>query len=84
MSTTAALLAYQQQEEAPYGRAKNQCAKCGVFRLDGAEPTIHRFECTAGPDGTALAPVVEAPTAVSLNPRKRDSAVKTALNKTRR
>lgn len=31
-----------------------QCAYCGVFRADGQPPTVHRTDCGAGPDGSAL------------------------------
>lgn len=36
-----------------FGRP-GQCPACGSFRADGKPPTIHRTDCTMGPDGSAL------------------------------
>lgn len=47
-------LSYQQQVLSRSKRARNQCHDCGVFRLDGLPPTVHRHGCNGGPDGSQL------------------------------
>ena len=41
----AEALARYQQVFAKIGEAYNQCPGCGVFRLDGAPPILHREDC---------------------------------------
>lgn len=43
-----------QQALSRTGEAINQCPSCGVFRLDGAPPTVHKHKCVMGPDGSQI------------------------------
>jgi hypothetical protein len=48
-------MARYQQAFAKIGEAVNQCAGCGVFRLDGDPPILHREDCLDQPDPAELA-----------------------------
>ncbi len=50
-------LAHDQQRLSRTGEAANQCPACGVFRIDGHPPTVHRTDCGLGPDGSQIGPL---------------------------
>jgi predicted RNA-binding Zn-ribbon protein involved in translation (DUF1610 family) len=70
MYTDDMYAAYEQQQRSRTKTARNQCPECGVFRLDGGRPTVHRYQCSKGPDGSNLGVIAPTPTA-GINPQKR-------------
>lgn len=47
-------MARYQQAFAKIGEAHNQCPGCGVYRLDGNRPILHREDCLDQPDPAEL------------------------------
>lgn len=43
-------MARHQQAFARIGEAENRCTGCGVYRLDGRPPILHREDCEDRPD----------------------------------
>lgn len=51
-------MAQYQQAFAKIGEAVNQCVGCGVYRLDGDPPILHRADCPDRPDPGELAEMI--------------------------
>lgn len=51
-------MAQYQQAFARIGEAISQCPGCGVYRLDGRPPILHREDCPDQPDPAELAGMI--------------------------